>query len=646
MQCQEIKNLLDARQLDAAEKVLLASNLPSAEALPLKIRLLFLRKNYKTALEIVEDMLRSEPSSPIAYRWKAEILDDGFHDFKASIESSSKAIQLDPSYAEAYVVRGNTKRWMTPADNDGAIEDYNSAIKYDPNNSLAYSGIGWVLLEIPEKLDDALQKFTIALCHNKNNFAAYQGVSVVFYRKGQLPKAIEYINKAIDLNPDAYYLYQTRALYKGNLDQPPKGEICDDYCLAYKKVSCKKDFNFSDLFDSAYDSDNLEKVAELLWEEIDNIPEREDILNFHILLLSAAKDEWRDLILSKGIPAEYQAPSGRVLFHEIIALCDCEVVKKIDPSKKLICKVNELGLTPLAVAVKSEKIDIGKYLLSKGSSADEMIAFPWMTPFAMAITMNKIDWIDLFLKKGVNINRPLKKIGSYLSLACSLGHWDIAEKLLANGANPNHSGLTGDVQPLRFCDKSNGFATNLLMAGAHLEYSQICSDSIIKERTKNIQKNIAKAKNSTEMADFSVFFSHLRTEFLTDEEKKLLTKAHNSTPPSLSYDENYRFAMNLLCSCISDISWPKEDSYPLVELPPEPAANKENKIETDNKKSSSATIYEKKQAPKKQICPEVAWIGFIPFWICTGSFISALFITVGIYVGLCVIKSVMGGGSR
>ena len=74
MQCQEIKNLLDTRQLDAAEKVLLASNLPSAEALPLKIRLLFLRKNYKTALEIVEDMLRSEPSSPIAYRWKAEIL--------------------------------------------------------------------------------------------------------------------------------------------------------------------------------------------------------------------------------------------------------------------------------------------------------------------------------------------------------------------------------------------------------------------------------------------------------------------------------------------------------------------------------------------------------------------------------------------
>ena len=156
MQCQEIKNLLDTRQLDAAEKVLLASNLPSAEALPLKIRLLFLRKNYKTALEIVEDMLRGDPSSPIAYRWKAEILDDGFHDFKASIESSSKAIQLDTSYAEAYVVRGNTKRWMTPADNDGAIEDYNSAIKYDPNNSLAYSGIGWVLLEIPEKLDDEI----------------------------------------------------------------------------------------------------------------------------------------------------------------------------------------------------------------------------------------------------------------------------------------------------------------------------------------------------------------------------------------------------------------------------------------------------------------------------------------------------------
>ena len=141
MQNQEIRSLLEKRKLDEAEKLMQTSDLSPADLLPFKIQLLFLRQNYKEALVLVEEMLLENPNSAVAYRWKAEIFDDGFHDYKKSIECSSKAIELDPSYAEAYVIRGNAKRWMTPADNEGAIGDYNSALKHDKNNAVRY-GLG------------------------------------------------------------------------------------------------------------------------------------------------------------------------------------------------------------------------------------------------------------------------------------------------------------------------------------------------------------------------------------------------------------------------------------------------------------------------------------------------------------------------
>ena len=142
MQYLEIKDLLKKRQLDDAEKAIQASDLAPAVSLPLRIELLFLRQKYGEALALAEQMIREDRDPAVAYRWKAEILDDGFHEYKKSIECSSRAIELDPGYAEAYIVRGNTKRWMKPADNEGAMDDYRSALKYDENDPHALSGIG------------------------------------------------------------------------------------------------------------------------------------------------------------------------------------------------------------------------------------------------------------------------------------------------------------------------------------------------------------------------------------------------------------------------------------------------------------------------------------------------------------------------
>ena len=581
MQWREIKNLLDTRQLDEAEKIIQSSDLPPGVLLPLKIELLFLRQRYKDALNLAEQMLHDAPDSAVAYRWKAEILDDGFHDYKTSIECSSRAIELDPNYVDAYVVRGNAKRWMTPADNEGAIEDYNRALKYDKNNSYAFSGIGWALLKMPEKLDEALQKFTAALCYDQNYFAAYQGISYIFYKKHQTDKAIEYINKAIELNPNEYYLYESRALYKQALIPIPTDEVCDDYCLALQKTPRKKDFNFNALLNSAlldennapaYDSVKVQKVAGAIWCDINNLPKREDILDFHILLLMKAEDEWLDLILNKGIPADYRSPTGRILLHELIALCDLEVIKKVRFDKDLLRRLNNQGLTPLGVAVREDKIDIGKYLLSAGSSPDERIAAPLMTPLAMAIALNKTAWVDLFLKNGVDINRPLKSHGSYLSMACRKGCLGIVKKLLAHGADTSHN---------------------------------------------------------------NEFLTFLRTE-CSQEERKVIQKMIKDNP-GLSRDKNRRSEIRLMGkSCRSAIAWPREDAYPLIALPPKP----------EIPAKAAEEPRERSQSRAEQIHPGCALFAFVPFWIATKSFFSALALTAVIYVVLYIIKAAIKGASR
>lgn len=664
MQNQEIRSLLEKRKLDDAEKLMQTSDLSPADLLPFKIQLLFLRQNYKEALVLVEEMLLENPNSAVAYRWKAEILDDGFHDYKKSIECSSKAIELDPSYAEAYVIRGNAKRWMTPADNEGAIGDYNSALKHDKNNAGALSGMGWALLRMPGKEDEALQKFTTALCYDQNSFAAYQGISCVFYGKNQPAKAIEYVNKAIELNPDAYYLYETRALYRKGLGKSSAEEVFDDYCIAFQKISCKKDFDFSSFFDAAYKSGKMEKAAGLLWSELDNLPKREDIFSFHSLLVSDAKDEWLNLILTKGLPAEYQTPSGKIWFHELLVMCEkCEDIKKISISKKLLRNVNEEGLTPLGVAVKIDAIDFGKYLLSAGSSADEFIASPWQTPFAMAIALNKPAWMSLFLESGADVNHPLKKIGSYLTWACRLKHWEIAQTLLEHGADPNHPGLTGDMQPLRFCDpeENKEIVEKLLAKGARLEYARSLAGPLLEKRREKL-KSILNG-DAVSQETFNDFFAWLDIKSISEKESKIIQKA-KQVKSDIIYDEDRRFAIQMSESCQSVIVWPKDDAYYLIEKP------KATKEETGQDKKS-------KESPAKSATPvedtstkvtnnnwlvQTEKIGQVFFWLAVTTFVSGSlltfafqsdafflplsFIALMLYIVAVCLKAATGGESQ
>jgi tetratricopeptide (TPR) repeat protein len=60
--------------------------------------------------------------------------------YKDALFDFTKAIELSPSFAEAYYKRGNIKNLM--GDYSGAISDYNKAIDLNPNLAEAYHNRG------------------------------------------------------------------------------------------------------------------------------------------------------------------------------------------------------------------------------------------------------------------------------------------------------------------------------------------------------------------------------------------------------------------------------------------------------------------------------------------------------------------------
>tara|TARA_Y100001968_G_C19271517_1_gene674497 strand:- start:224 stop:826 length:603 start_codon:yes stop_codon:yes gene_type:complete len=112
-------------------------------------------------------------------------------DYSGAISDYTKAIEINPRYAKAYLNRGSAKSGLT--DYSGAISDYSKAIEINPRYPNAYLNRGIA----KDKLKD------------------YYG-------------AISDYTKAIEINPKYSEAYSNRGISKGQGFQDNKG-ACDDF---------------------------------------------------------------------------------------------------------------------------------------------------------------------------------------------------------------------------------------------------------------------------------------------------------------------------------------------------------------------------------------------------------------------------------
>jgi tetratricopeptide (TPR) repeat protein len=138
-------------------------------------------------------------------------------DNDGAIADYNRAIKLDPTNVEAYIGRGGAKQ--AKGDNEGAIVDYNRAIKLDPTNANAYTGRGDAKQAKGDN-DGAIVDYNRAIEVDPINANAYNGRGNTKQTKGDNGGAIADYSRAIELNPDANYYYNRGAVYFIKRDWP------------------------------------------------------------------------------------------------------------------------------------------------------------------------------------------------------------------------------------------------------------------------------------------------------------------------------------------------------------------------------------------------------------------------------------------
>ena len=130
--------------------------------------------------------------------------------FAEAISDDIKAIDLDPSLAGPYVVRGLSYHALR--DYNRAIHDYDSAIEIDPSDVSFYVNRATALLEIGER-DKAINDWTRVISLNPRpelQYTSYSTRANIYVLKRDFDLGIADATKAIQINPAALMAYLVR----------------------------------------------------------------------------------------------------------------------------------------------------------------------------------------------------------------------------------------------------------------------------------------------------------------------------------------------------------------------------------------------------------------------------------------------------
>jgi tetratricopeptide (TPR) repeat protein len=135
--------------------------------------------------------------------------------FEEFFEDYNQAIRLDPNNAKAFLNRGLA--YYDIGQYQQAIEDYNQSISLAPNNAQAYLNRGLSYVEL-DKYQQAIEDFNQAIRLDPTDSNVYYNRGLAYHFLGQYQQAIEDYSQSISLDPKNAYTYYFRgdAYYKLN----------------------------------------------------------------------------------------------------------------------------------------------------------------------------------------------------------------------------------------------------------------------------------------------------------------------------------------------------------------------------------------------------------------------------------------------
>jgi tetratricopeptide (TPR) repeat protein len=160
--------------------------------------------------------------------------------FDQAVEVYSKAIELRPFYADAYVGLGDAK--AAKGDVDGAVGAYTKALAYNPINPRVHMSLGKIYYGEKGLYYESVTAYKKAIDLDPGSVEARMGLGEVYEDKGLYKEAIEEYRRVIDLDPKHTGAMYNLALVYEKVDPQESITLWERYIALASQLPSEKDW--------------------------------------------------------------------------------------------------------------------------------------------------------------------------------------------------------------------------------------------------------------------------------------------------------------------------------------------------------------------------------------------------------------------
>ncbi len=191
-------------------------------------------RDWEAAIESYVSAIDLDPTFVQAYYRQARC-ERNLGDPEAALETLDRALAVRPDYVTAIIEKGNILRSQSRGPE--AEETYRMAIAFDATSSDAYVGLGAVLRT--DQRDEAIRTFEMAISLNPKNSTAHEYLGEIYSDQENWKKALDHLSTASKLKPKDYRTHWRLSVAYNATD---KSE--DARQSARKSVNLKKTFEY------------------------------------------------------------------------------------------------------------------------------------------------------------------------------------------------------------------------------------------------------------------------------------------------------------------------------------------------------------------------------------------------------------------
>jgi tetratricopeptide (TPR) repeat protein len=160
--------------------------------------------------------------------------------FDQAVEAYTKAIEVRPFYAEAFVGLGDAK--AAKGDVDGAVQAYQKALLHNPLNPKVHVSLGKIYYTEKNLYFESVNAYKKGIDLDPTYLEARMGLAEVYEDKGLYPEAITEYRKVVEQDPKNTGALYSLALVYEKVDPKESIELWERYIQLASPIPSEKDW--------------------------------------------------------------------------------------------------------------------------------------------------------------------------------------------------------------------------------------------------------------------------------------------------------------------------------------------------------------------------------------------------------------------